>query len=401
MSKNQEDYNKFKIIIHWTSLVNNCIISLLGEIMFVKWVKLKNFRNYTDASVEFHSGINLISGGNGQGKTNLVESIMLCALSKSPRTSHDEDMKMENTTFTEASVCVERNFGDITLDCRIDECGKKFFINTNEIKKVSELFGNLVAVYFSPNDLKIVYASPSERRDFMDTDISELSGSYYSLVQRYNKVLFQRNRILKTIHNRQDILDQIDVWNEQLATLAGYIIKTRKNFIEKLKTPAKQIMKYISKETEELNISYVGANGETADEIKKEILKSLEFNIDRDMELGYTSIGPHRDDVKFELDGRDARIFASQGQQRSIVLALKIAELTVFKEELGENPVLILDDVFSELDTARQKKLYDMFDGYQVIMTGTNFKFKPNSSYKQLNVRKATIKSKDFVISNN
>lgn len=366
--------------------------------MFVKNVKLKNFRNYTSADVDFFSGINLISGGNGQGKTNLAESIMLCALSKSPRTSHDEDMKMEGTGMTEVQISVERNFGDVTLNAKIDETGKKFYVNTNEVKKVSELFGNLVAVYFSPNDLKIVCASPSERRDFMDTDISELSGSYYNLVQRYNKVLFQRNRILKTIFNKQDILDQIDVWNEQLATLAGYIIKTRKNFIEKLKKPAKEIMKYISKKTEELDISYVGANGETAEEIKKEILKSLEFNIERDMELGYTSIGPHRDDVKFELDGRDARVFASQGQQRSIVLALKIAELAVFREELGENPVLILDDVFSELDTARQKKLYDMFDGFQVIMTGTNFKFKPNSSYKQHTVKKAVIKSKDVII---
>ena len=363
--------------------------------MQVKSVKLKNFRNYTEADVEFLPGINLISGANGQGKTNLVEAIMLCALSKSPRTSRDEDMQKENQDFTQVEVRLERKFGEMTVGCSLDgDQGKKFYINSNEIKKVSELFGNLVAVYFSPNDLRIISDSPSERRDFMDTDISELSGSYYNLVQRYNKVLFQRNRILKTIHSKTEILDQIDVWNEQLATLAGFIVKTRKSFIEKLKIPAKETMKYISKDSENLEISYVGAKGETAEEIKQAILKSLEFNLDKDMELGYTSIGPHRDDIKFEIDGRDARIFASQGQQRSIVLALKIAELETFKNELGENPVLILDDVFSELDSTRQKKMYDKLSGCQVIMTGTAFKFKPNTDYLSLTVKNATIKSK-------
>ena len=372
-----------------------CIIYLLGEFMRVKSVKLKNFRNYTEADVEFLPSINLISGANGQGKTNLVEAIMLCALSKSPRTSRDEDMQKENQNFTQVEVRLERKFGEMTIGCSLDgEQGKKFYINSNEIKKISELFGNLVAVYFSPNDLRIISDSPSERRDFMDTDISELSGSYYNLVQRYNKVLFQRNRILKTIHNKSEILDQIDVWNEQLATLAGLIVKTRKSFIEKLKTPAKETMKYISKDSENLEISYVGAKGETAEEIKQEILKSLEFNLDKDMELGYTSIGPHRDDIKFEIDGRDARIFASQGQQRSIVLALKIAELETFKNELGENPVLILDDVFSELDSTRQKKMYDKLSDCQVIMTGTAFKFKPNEDYMSLMVKNAAVKSK-------
>ena len=156
--------------------------------MQVKWCKLKNFRNYNDAVVEFLPAVNLISGQNGQGKTNLVEAVMLNALSKSPRTAHDEDLKMQGETHTEAEVCVSRNYGDVTIKCVLDsECGKKFFINSNEVKKVSDIFGSLVAVYFSPNDLKIVSESPAERRDFMDTDISQLSGSYYNLLQRYNK----------------------------------------------------------------------------------------------------------------------------------------------------------------------------------------------------------------------
>ncbi len=363
--------------------------------MQVKWCKLKNFRNYSETFVEFLPCVNLIAGQNGQGKTNLVEAIMVNALSKSPRTSHDEDLKKEGETHTEIEVCVERNFGELNVKCIMDaELGKKFYINSNEVKKVSEIFGNLVAVYFSPNDLKIVSESPAERRDFMDTDISQLSGSYYNLLQRYNKILFQRNRLLKTVHNKSELQDQIEIWNEQLATVAGYIVKTRKNFIEKLKIPAKDTMKYISKDSDELDIMYVGAVGETAEEIKQEILKSLKFNFERDIELGYTTVGPHRDDIKFALSGKDAKVFASQGQQRSIVLALKIAEMEVFEKELGEKPVLILDDVFSELDSARQKKMLDKFINCQVLMTGTVFRFKPKEEYLTLIVKSGKIKSK-------
>ena len=368
---------------------------MLGETMKVKWCKLKNFRNYDECFVDFFDGTNLISGGNGQGKTNLVEAVMLMALTKSPRTSHDEDLKKENTMYAEAEICVERSFGDLTIKCTFDEQQKKkFFINSNEVKKMSEVFGNLVAVYFSPNDLKIVSSSPSERRDFMDTDISQLSGSYYTLIQRYDKVLFQRNKLLKMVHNKQDLIDQIGIWDSQLAHLAGLIVKTRKNFIQKLLIPANETMKFMSKDADELSISYVGAKGEKAQEIELEILKSLENNIDKDMELGYTSIGPHRDDIKFELNGRDSKIFASQGQQRSIVLALKIAETIVFENEIGEKPVLVLDDVFSELDSTRQKKIYEKLKDMQVLMTGTLFKFKPDESYLSLSVKNAKIKSK-------
>lgn len=362
--------------------------------MRVLWCKLKNFRNYEEAFVEFSDGMNLISGQNGQGKTNLVEAVMLNAFTKSPRTSRDDDMKLEGSNHTEAEVLVERNFGNVSVKCVFDENKKKFFINSNEVKKVSEIFGNLVAVYFSPNDLKIVSSSPSERRDFIDTDISQISGTYYNILQKYDRVLFQRNKLLKMVHNKSELEGQIDVWNIQLAHLAGLIVKTRKNFIQKLSIPAGETMKFMSKEAETLTMSYVGAKGETASEIESEILKSLENNLDKDMELGYTSIGPHRDDVKFELDGRDAKIFASQGQQRSIVLALKLAEMQVFEDEIGEKPVLVLDDVFSELDSSRQKKMYEKLKGMQVLMTGTLFRFKPTEKYLSLVVKQANIKSK-------
>ena len=370
--------------------------------MFVKWIKLNNFRNYNESYVDFISGMNLISGKNGQGKTNLVEAVMLNALSKSPRTSRDDDLRRENSEFTEAEVCLVRNFGEVIVKCRMDNQNKKtFFVNSNEVSKVSDIFGNLVAVYFSPNDLKMVSGSPSERRDFMDTDISQLSGSYYNLIQRYNKVLDQRNKLLKTVHSKSAIEMQIEIWNEQLASLAGHIIKTRKSFIKKLSEPAKETMKYISKDNDYLEIFYIGAKGDTYEEIKFEILKALEYNLDKDMELGYTTVGPHRDDIKFELNNHDSKIFASQGQQRTIVLSLKIAELSVFANELGENPILVLDDVFSELDSSRQKMLYSKLNGIQVLLTGTHFKYKPETDYLQIVVNNGNVKTKYKKCKNN
>lgn len=363
--------------------------------MRVKWLKINNFRNYDNQFVEFCDGYNLISGKNGQGKTNLVEAVMLTALSKSPRTSRDDDMRKENTDETTVELCVEHGFGDVNIFAKLSDGEKKnFYINKNHLKKVSELFGNLVAVYFAPTDLKIVSGGPNERRAFMDTDISQLSGSYYNLILRYDKVLAQRNKLLKMVHDKTLLSDQIEAWNNQLSYLAGLIVKTRKNFIQKLSIPACEALKTISKDADELKISYIGARGETAKEIEAEVLKSLENNLERDMELGYTSIGPHRDDVKFELNGRDMKIFASQGQQRSAVLALKIAEMKVFEEELGEKPIFVLDDVFSELDSARQKKMLEMLDGTQVMMTGTVFRFKPAKTYMQFDVKEAKIKIK-------
>ena len=363
--------------------------------MHIKKVRVTNFRNYDNALVEFSKGISLIAGANAQGKTNLVESLVLCSTAKSPRTSNLQDLIKDGKQNAFADVVVERNYGEVIISFSLDLKGeKRFKVNGNDVSKIGDIFGNIVVIYFCPNDLEIVSHSPAERREFMDTDISQLSGAYYNLLQRYNKILMQRNRLLKTERDRTMLLSQLSVWNEQLASCAALIVKTRKGFIEKLKGPAKDAMQYISSSKDVLEVEYVGAKGQTAEEIKQELLKGLEYNLERDIELGYTSIGPHRDDIYFGLNGKDARSFSSQGQQRSIVLALKLAEMEIFKNEMGESPILVLDDVFSELDTTRQRKLYERMKEYQTIITGTTFKFKPATEYKQIVIKNGSLVEK-------
>lgn len=361
--------------------------------MYIKEVKLVNFRNYESVKTEFFSGVNLITGQNGQGKTNLVESLVVASHTKSPRTSKQKDLVMWNKEKSFVELIVNRVFGDIKIAYEIgQEENKKFFINGAPVSKLSEVFGNLVVVYFSPTEIKIVTGGPQERRDFMDTDISELSGQYYNLVQRYNKVLDQRNKLLKNKFDRKMVLDQIDVFSEQLASLAAPIIKTRKSFINKIAPLANAAMQELSAGVENLDIKYVGISGETTQEIKENLLKAYECNLEKDLELGYTLVGPHRDDIKLLINGVEAKDFASQGQQRSIVLALKMAEMQIFEKELNEKPVLILDDVFSELDNRRQKLLYKLMENTQVIVTGTAVKFKPEGDYIIKKIKNASIK---------
>ncbi len=363
--------------------------------MKIKRLELVNYRNYDGAVVELETGITLISGANGQGKTNLVESIVVASTTKSPKTSTSAELVKDGKSVANVKILVGREFGDIEISYAVPTKGdKEFFINGNKVSKLSEVFGNLVVVYFSPDDLKIVSASPAERRDFMDTDISQLSGSYYNLLQRYNKILLQRNKLLKFERNRELLNAQIGVWDQQLAQVASLIIKTRKSFIEKIKEPAKGALKFISSQKDDLEIEYVGVRGTTAEEIKEELLKSLKYNLERDLELGYTTVGPHRDDIYIGLNGKDARSYSSQGQQRSIVLALKFAELEIFENELHEPPVLVLDDVFSELDTTRQRRLYEKMSAYQTIITGTSFKFKPASGYDIIKIKDGKVINK-------
>lgn len=363
--------------------------------MFVKNLTIENFRNYEYATVNFSKHINLVVGLNGQGKTNLAEALMFSSLAKSPRTHQDKELIKTDAKEAKVKVEVERNYGKVSIECNLSRKNENsFFINYNQVKRVSQVLGNLVCVYFSPQELKIVTGAPADRRDFCVTDISMLSENYYNLLNRYERVLAQRNKLLKTEKDHAKIIDTISVWDEQLASVAAPIIKTRRAFIEKLLPFAKKYLKEVSSNKEELNIEYCGIGGDNKEDIKKNLKKALDESLSKDMELGYTGVGPHRDDVKFELNGEDARVFSSQGQARSIVLALKLAEMKIMEQELKEKPIMIFDDVFSELDGTRQKKLYACLEDAQAIFTGTTFKFKPKDrEFVQIKIQAGKIKS--------
>ena len=363
--------------------------------MFVKNLTIQNFRNYEHASVNFSKHINLVAGLNGQGKTNLAEALVFASLAKSPRTHQDKELIKNNSQEAKINIKVERKFSEINIECNISKTNENsFLINYNPVKRISQVLGNLVCVYFSPQELKIVTGAPADRREFCDTDISMLSENYYNLLIRYERVLAQRNKLLKTEKDHAKIIDTISVWDEQLASVAAPIIKTRRAFIAKLLPYAKKYLSEVSSNKEDLNIEYCGVKGENKEEIKRNILRALDESLSKDMELGYTSVGPHRDDVKFELNHQDARMFSSQGQARSIVLALKLAEMKIMEQELGEKPIMIFDDVFSELDGSRQKKLYSCLEDAQAIFTGTTFKFKPKDrEFVQIKVHAGSIKS--------
>ena len=304
-------------------------------------------------------------GQNAKGKTNIIEAIYYFATTKSFRTSKDFLAICDGETAANVKMNIERSFGNVNLELQLDKTQKKFLVNGEKMPQMSKALGHFCAVLFSPDELKIIKAGPDERRNFIDSAISELSGSYYDLLLRFEKVLFSRNLLLK--RNASDA--EIEVYDEQFAALSAKILKQREIFVKKLSPYAKETMEFLSGGKDSLSVRYDSPF--FGDNIKDEILDSLGANRMRDRELGYTSIGPHRDDLVVVSNGKDLRHYGSQGQQRSAVLALKLAVFNVIKETLGEEPVLLLDDVFSELDNTRAKLLFEKVKGCQTIITGT------------------------------
>jgi len=358
--------------------------------VFIRNVRLKNFRNYKDEKIEFTDGVNIVYGKNAQGKTNLVESLYLLSCAKSFKTSRDTDLIKYGETSAIVSSDICRNFGDINIKCDIKLLESKvFYINNNKLSKVSEIFGNLCVIFFSPDEIFLIKGAPSDRRDFIDTDISQISGVYYELLNRFDKVLINRNKLLKT-HDEKLIEQSLDVWDEQFATYAAKIILTRKRFISKLKEPANKNLNYLTDGSEVLTIEYDGEKGNTEKEIKQNILNSLEQTKKASIEVGYTLIGPQRDDIQIKINGNDVKNFGSQGQIRSVVLALKLAELEIFEEVLHDKPVLVLDDVFSELDSKRKNKLIKRIKNCQTIITCVNNKFGTVKDFHYIKIHAGT-----------
>ncbi|MEG1581648.1 MAG: DNA replication/repair protein RecF [Clostridia bacterium] len=366
--------------------------------MFLKNIKLINFRNYASIDVDFLNGVNLVCGNNAQGKTNIVEAIYMLALSSSFKTSRDAEIVKsgENEYYLQAEI--ESKEGTKKIKIKYNGIKKELYLNSEKVSSVSEFLGAFCVVLFTPDEMKIIKGSPENRREFIDTDISQLSKVYYDITLKYQKILFQRNKLLKTERDKNQILMQISAWDEQFSKIASKIIITRRKFLKKLVVYANEELKELSNGKETLEFEYLSVLGDDIESIRKNIKSELNNSLLKEMEVGYTMVGPHRDDVKFLVNGVDVRIFGSQGQQRSVLLAIKFAEMKVFEEEINEKPVLLLDDVFSELDSIRQGKLYEKIKDFQSIITGTKFKNKINCNYKKIIIKNSLIKQEKLVL---
>ena len=339
--------------------------------MQIKNLTLKNFRNYSFETFNFGSGINVIVGDNAQGKTNCAEAVFLLATGYSPRVKKDKQVILYGQAKAEIECLAQSRAGEVKVALSYyDKTNKKIVINGVETKKAGEIFGNVPAVYFSPQELKLIQESPEDRRRFMDIAISEISKKYFYSLVKYKKILEQRNKLLKD-EDKEVVYDTLPVWDTQFAEYFADIVAARYDFIKKLCPLAKEAHEYITDGKERLEVSAPERYFGDREAMIEQILSDLVSAYERDVVLGYTTVGPHRDDLKITLNGEDVRAFGSQGQQRTAALSLKIAELKILKDYYGEYPVMILDDAMSELDKNRQKRILELVGGVQTIITCT------------------------------
>lgn len=356
--------------------------------MKINTINLNNFRNYENASVSLKDGINFIVGKNAQGKTNLLESIYLLSVGKSPKNSKDKQIIKFESNIARVEINFTTREGNKTIQMLLDRANKKSIrVNNLNILKLAELVGILSVVYFSPDELKLIKEVPEDRRTFLDVSISQFDKIYLYDIIKYDKILKQRNTILKTNASRETKLEELKLFTPQLIDTAEQIIIKRVKFIENLKNIAKNIHKTIT-ETENLEIFY-SFNTENKS-IKEQLNDLFEKNIDKEIELGYTCFGPHRDDIIFKINGLDCKYYASQGQQRTVALVVKLALMEVIKNQIGEYPILLLDDVLSELDYSRQNKMLELTKNYQTLITCTSIP-KLDFEYNEIEIENGRI----------
>lgn len=334
--------------------------------MNIKSIELKNFRNYKDLEICFDKGTNILYGDNAQGKTNILEAAYLSGTTKSHRGSKDRDMIRFGEEESHIRTIVVRDEKEFQIDMHLRSRGSKgVAVNRIPIKKAGELFGILNIVFFSPEDLNIIKNGPSERRRFLDLELCQLDRLYMSDLVMYNKALNQRNKLLKDISFRPELSDTLPVWDMQLIEYGRKIIQSRKRFIDELSDIIHEIHYRISGGKEELVLKYEP----NIDDIffEDELFKAKY----KDLKLCQTTVGPHRDDILFSSNGIDIRKFGSQGQQRTTALSLKLSEIRLVKKSINNTPVLLLDDVLSELDSSRQNYLLNSITDIQTIITCT------------------------------
>ena len=339
--------------------------------MVVKKLTLKNFRNYEEETFTFDEGLNVLTGKNAQGKTNCAEAVFYLCTGSSLRIRHDRQLIRKGETCARIEAEAESRYGKVTLEAAIFENKRELRVNGNKISRSVDFLGNMRSVFFSPGELRLIQDGPDERRRFLNLSISQTSRDYAAALLRYNRILDQRNNLLKE-RDIQMVLETLPVWDEQFADYATRIAARRRDYLAELSVLAAEAHAYLTDGAETLALApdrdYRGNEEEIAERLKKELAK----NYERDIRLGFTSVGPHRDDIKILIDGADARGFCSQGQARTAALSMKLAEVGIFTRLAGEAPVLILDDVMSELDLPRRKKLLSRVKGLQCILTCTH-----------------------------
>ena len=332
----------------------------------IKQLKLKNYRNYNLLELDFDESTNILYGDNAQGKTNILESIYLCGTTKSHRGTKDRDLIKFNYDEAHIEAIVEKNKVPFQIDIHL-KCNspKGIAINKIPIRRASELFGIVNIVFFSPEDLNIIKNGPSERRKFIDLELSQLDKVYLSDLSNYNRIVNQRNKLLKDTYDRKELMETLDIWDFQLVNYGNKIINRRNLFISQLNEIIEKVHERLTGGKEKLQIYYEPSTNGI--DLEKAILRNRE----RDIKMKSTSVGPHRDDICFMVDGLDIRKFGSQGQQRTAALSLKLSEIEIVKKLINDTPILLLDDVLSELDKNRQNYLLDSISDIQTLITCT------------------------------
>lgn len=335
--------------------------------MIIKSLKLKNYRNYDLLDLNFDPKTNILYGDNAQGKTNILEALYLSGTTKSHRGTKDRDIIRFGCDESHLETVVEKKGSCFQIDMHLKKNSPKgIAIDKIPIRKASELFGIVHFVFFSPEDLNIIKEGPAGRRRFIDLELSQLDRIYLNNLSNYNRVINQRNSLLKEIYDKDNLMDTLDIWDMQLVEYGTKVLERRKEFIEQVNEIISDIHYKLTGGKERISLIYEESTGNIPLE------KALARNRDRDIRMKSTSAGPHRDDVCFVTDeGLDIRKFGSQGQQRTAALSLKLSEIELVKQVIHDTPILLLDDVLSELDKHRQNYLLDSIHDIQTIITCT------------------------------
>lgn len=354
--------------------------------MILKSLELANFRNYEELNISFDKGTNILYGDNAQGKTNILEAIYVSATTKSHKGSKDKEIINFNKEEAHIRTYLEKENVETRVDMHLRKNKSKgIAIDGQKIKKAADLMGLLNVVFFSPEDLSIIKDGPAERRRFADMELCQLDSFYLYNLNHYNKIIGQRNKLLKDMYFQPELKETLNIWDSQLVSFGSKIIERREQFVKQLGDIIFDIHKKLSGGKEELVIAY------EPDVSIEDFEKQMKYNQDKDIRLKQTTTGPHRDDFSFVINGVDIRKYGSQGQQRTAALSLKLSEIELVKKISKDTPVLLLDDVLSELDSNRQNYLLNSIGNIQTIITCTgldefiNNRFEINKIFKVTN----------------